>query len=141
MKHQESYNPICGCCWEHMELRLVAPCLDCWWNSREIVDWENNEHEYWKIELFNNHIFCDFCDSDVESEDPWFWWFPYSREQWRNDIYFWNFEKSQIKPSLINDYACPKCHMTNKKQKWIYWNAKKNDVILSTEYWPFQPKF
>ena len=82
-------SPICGQCGKEMAYLLIAPCIDCGGNPREIDEFNNRSHIYYSCSLFYQSIFCDFCINDLESTDPEFWGFP-PEFDWNGEDVSWD---------------------------------------------------
>lgn len=67
---------MCGQCGSPMNMREIAPCIDCGGDPKEVEHLKSGLHSYSKHELFNGETICDFCEADLPSTDPTFWGFP-----------------------------------------------------------------
>jgi hypothetical protein len=119
-----------------MEKRQIAPCLECGGEPQEIEEWAKREHTYSKVGLFDEEIFCDFCDADMPSTDPLVWGFP-KGFNWDKELGSHSYEMLKVSPPLREEAVCPNCHNTYRRQEFIIRNAKRNGVALPHKYWPY----
>ena len=64
----------CPLCHTRLEVRKVAPCVDCGHLEEEIDHALNGQHTYAEMRVFGelNIILCNFCQVDFGSYDPQF---------------------------------------------------------------------
>src|SRR5512142_2483401 len=63
-----SHCPICGTA---LQLREVAPCMDCGARAQEIQEWRMGLHKYAEYRVVGLPlVLCDFCDADFPSYRP-----------------------------------------------------------------------
>ena len=68
----------CPVCFTKLEVRDVAPCMDCGWDPTELEHLEKGEHTYAEYRLFGDLtlVLCDFCRVDFMSYDPTYFGLP-----------------------------------------------------------------
>ena len=100
----ENYCPIC---YSKLEVKEVAPCMECGHLEEEIAHFET--HTYSEMKIFGelSLILCNFCQVDFGSYDPEFFGLPP-----KTDL---GFHKMQFVHSIDNlsikkDKFCPECH-------------------------------
>jgi hypothetical protein len=65
----------CPLCFEPLEVRDVAPCMDCGHDPQEVEHARAGRHTYAEYRIFGelSLVLCDFCQVDFGSYDPtWF---------------------------------------------------------------------
>jgi hypothetical protein len=101
----EDYCPIC---YSELEVRDVAPCMDCGHRPEEIEHTLAGRHTYAEMRIFDDLslVLCDFCQVDFGSYYSTYFGAPvgtrigYQKMQFVRDV-----EDQFIKP----DKYCPEC--------------------------------
>jgi hypothetical protein len=97
--------PICYC---PLEVRDVAPCMECGGYPDEIDHFLQGKHTYYEYEVFEglNLILCNFCVVDFSSYDPTFFGLPKGSGI---GLGYMIFKRSINNPTLSKDKFCPEC--------------------------------
>jgi hypothetical protein len=68
----------CPLCLEPLEVRDVAPCMDCGHDPVEIEHARAGKHTYADYRIFGDLslVLCNFCEADFTSYDPAFFGLP-----------------------------------------------------------------
>jgi hypothetical protein len=101
----EDYCPIC---YSELEVRDVAPCMDCGHRPEEIEHTLAGRHTYTEIRIFDglSLVLCDFCQVDFGSYYPTYFGAPagirigYQKMQFVRDV------EDQF---IRKDKCCPEC--------------------------------
>ena len=72
---QVTYCPLC---YEPLEVRDVAPCMDCGHDPAEVEQARAGKHSYAECQVFGglSVVLCDFCQVDFSSYDPTYFGLP-----------------------------------------------------------------
>ena len=68
----------CPLCYAPLEVRDVAPCMECGADPEEVQHFRDGTHTYHELEVLPGHrlVLCDFCMVDFGSYDPHFFGLP-----------------------------------------------------------------
>jgi hypothetical protein len=98
----------CPLCYTQLEVRDVAPCMDCGHLPQEVEHALAGKHTYAEMRIFDelSLILCDFCQVDFGSYDPTFFGLPKDARI--------GYEKMQflqpVEDTFIRkDKCCPQC--------------------------------
>lgn len=101
-------NPShCPLCYAELEVRDVAPCMECGGHPDELQHLADGEHTYAELRIFGDLtlVLCNFCMVDFGSRDPTFFGLPRSARI--------GYEKMQflrdVEPQAGKDKFCPTC--------------------------------
>jgi len=102
---QETHCPIC---YDPLEWREVAPCVECGAHQMEIAHFHEGKHTYSEYEIFTGLtiVLCNFCAVDFGSYDPRFFGLPAKARLCYTDLRLLRTIKN---PSLGFDKYCPAC--------------------------------
>ncbi len=100
-----SYCPLCHAL---LEIREVAPCMDCGHLPEEIEHALTGQHTYAEMRIFGDLtlILCNFCQVDFGSYDPGFFGLP---QDARIGFDTMEFVRSVDAVSIGKDKYCPEC--------------------------------
>ncbi len=98
----------CPLCYEQLEIREVAPCMECGSATGEIDEARDGEHTYAEYRVFGDLslVLCDFCQADFSSWDPTYFGLPLGRSV--GMARGWQFIRS-VEPVITKDKCCAKC--------------------------------
>jgi hypothetical protein len=102
---QASHCPICH---GPLEVRDVAPCMDCGCEPSEIDEAKARAHTYAEYRIFGNLflVLCNFCQVDFSSYDPTYFGLPLGKSVGIDRG--WQFVR-EVQPFIAKDKCCPQC--------------------------------
>jgi hypothetical protein len=100
----ENYCPIC---YSKLEVKDVAPCMECGHLDEELLHFQN--HTYSEVKIFGELalVLCNFCQVDFGSYIPEFFGLPRTAKIGFSQMQFLN---SIDDFSIKKDKFCPECH-------------------------------
>ena len=98
----------CPLCHSPLEIRDVAPCMECGHRPEEIEHALTGQHTYTEQRIFGTLtlILCDFCEADFGSFYPEFFGLPWNA---RTSFDKMDFVRSVDEVVIGKDKYCPEC--------------------------------
>jgi len=99
----------CPVCYEPLEVREVAPCMECGGSPGEIDEALAGKHSYSEYQIFGDLslVLCNFCQCDFGSYDPTYFGLPLRTKIGMMDR-GWKFIRA-VPPVIVKDKWCPQC--------------------------------
>jgi hypothetical protein len=102
---QATHCPICH---ELLEVRDVAPCMECGCEPSEIEEAKAGEHSYAEFRIFGalSLVLCNFCQADFSSYDPTYFGLPRGTSVGMERG--WQLVRV-VQPFIAKGKCCPQC--------------------------------